>query len=75
MIKSATNQALMASYPGVKIPNEFYITQNNMFEAYMNERKAFKEFEEETGTLVYAVTHEIFEFGECYSFLCVSKYK
>ena len=34
-----------------------------------------KEFEEETGSLVYAVTHEIFEFGECYSFLCISKYE
>jgi hypothetical protein len=33
-----------------------------------------KEFEEETGSLVYAVTHEILEFGECYSFLIVSKY-
>jgi hypothetical protein len=34
-----------------------------------------KEFEAETGSLVYAVTHEIFEFGECYSFLCISKYE
>ena len=34
-----------------------------------------KEFEAETGSLVYAVTHEIFQFGECYSFLCVSKYE
>ena len=34
-----------------------------------------KEFEERTGSLVYAVTHEIFGFGECYSFLCVSKYE
>lgn len=33
------------------------------------------EFEAETGSLVYAVTHEWFEFGECYSFLCVSKYE
>ena len=37
--------------------------------------KKIKEFEKETGSLVYAVTHEIFEFGECYSFLCVSKYE
>ena len=34
-----------------------------------------KEFEKETGSLVYAVTHEMFEFGECYSFLCISKYE
>ena len=33
-----------------------------------------KEFEAETGSLVYAVTHEMFFFGECYSFLIVSKY-
>ena len=37
--------------------------------------KKIREFEAETGSLVYAVTHEIFEFGECYSFLCVSKYE
>ena len=37
--------------------------------------KKIKEFEAETGSLVYAVTHELFEFGECYSFLCVSKYE
>lgn len=34
-----------------------------------------KQFEERTGSLVYAVTHEKFWFGECYSFLCVSKYE
>lgn len=34
-----------------------------------------KAFEEETGSLVYAVTHEHTEFGECYSFLYVSKYE
>ena len=34
-----------------------------------------REFEAETGSLVYAVTHEMFVFGECYSFLCVSKYE
>lgn len=32
-------------------------------------------FEEETGSLVYAVTHNMFEFGECYSFLIISKYE
>lgn len=34
-----------------------------------------KEFEEEYGSIVYAVTHETFMFGECYSFLIVSKYE
>ena len=34
-----------------------------------------KEFESETECIVYAVTHELFEFGECYSFLCISKYE
>ncbi len=37
--------------------------------------KKMREFEEETGSLVYAVTHNIFEFGECYSFLIISKYE
>jgi hypothetical protein len=32
-----------------------------------------KEVEDEYGCLVYAVTHECFEFGECWSMLCVSK--
>ena len=32
-----------------------------------------KEVEREFGCLVYAVTHEFTEFGECWSMLCVSK--
>ena len=32
-----------------------------------------KEVESEFGCLVYAVTHELTEFGECWSMLCVSK--
>jgi hypothetical protein len=32
-----------------------------------------KEVEKEYGVLVYALTHEWFEFGECWSLLCVSK--
>lgn len=32
-----------------------------------------KEVEQEYKCLVYAVTHEYFEFGECWSMLCVSK--
>ena len=31
-----------------------------------------KEVEKEYGCLVYAVTHEYFDFGECWSLLCVS---
>ena len=34
-----------------------------------------KEFEAEYNCIVYAVTHELFMFGECYSFLCVSQYE
>lgn len=37
--------------------------------------KKIRDFEAETGSLVYAVTHEIFPFGECYSFLIISKYE
>lgn len=32
-----------------------------------------KEVEKEYGCLVYAITHEHFEFGECWSMLCVSQ--
>ena len=31
-----------------------------------------KEVQEEFGVLVYAITHERLEFGECWSMLCVS---
>lgn len=34
-----------------------------------------KEVETDFGCLVYAVTHECLTFGECYSFLVVSKYE
>ena len=48
----------------------YYITEDQEPELL----KKISEFEAETGSLVYAVTHEFFEYGECYSFLCVSKY-
>ena len=34
-----------------------------------------KEFEEKYNTLVYAVTHEYTDFGECYDFLYISDYE
>lgn len=34
-----------------------------------------QEFEKEHNCLVYAVTHEFLEFGECYDFLYISDYK
>ncbi len=34
-----------------------------------------KEFEEQYNVLVYAVTHEYTEFGECYDFLYISDYE
>lgn len=37
--------------------------------------KIIKDFEAETGSLVYAITEEYFVFGRCYTMLCVSKYK
>ena len=49
----------------------YYITEDQEPELL----NKIKEFEAETGSLVYAVTHEMFEFGECYSFLCISKYE
>lgn len=38
-------------------------------------KKWVKEIEETRECLVYAVTHELMFFGECYSFLLVSKYE
>lgn len=49
----------------------YYITDDQEPELL----KKIKEFEAEYGSLVYAVTHEMFEFGECYSFLCISNYE
>ena len=49
----------------------YYIDEDNEPELL----KKIREFEAETGSLVYAVTHEMFEFGECYSFLIISKYE
>ena len=34
-----------------------------------------KELQKKYGCMVYAITHEYTQFGECYSFLIVSKYK
>lgn len=34
-----------------------------------------KELEKKYGCMVYAITHEFTQFGECYSFLIVTKYK
>ena len=49
----------------------YYITEDQEPELL----KKIKEFEEEHKCIVYAVTHNFFEFGECYSFLCISKYE
>lgn len=37
--------------------------------------KKMKEIEEEFNCTVYAITHEYTEFGECYSFMLVTRYK
>lgn len=50
----------------------FWATADNGFGEL---EEAIKKFEAETGSMVYAVTHEFAEFGECYSMLCVSKYR
>lgn len=58
------------------------VTQFIRFAGYFIDEKTehnllrqIKKIEEETGVCVYAVTHENFEFGECFTMLCVSKYK
>lgn len=53
------------------------------FESYMGDdvsnypdvAQKIKEVESEYGCLVYAATYTSFHFGECYSFLVVSKYE
>ena len=47
----------------------FWVYQYPEIEAKM------KAIEKEYGGTVYAITHEFTQFGECYSFLFVSKYK
>ena len=47
----------------------FWVYQEPEVEAKM------KELEKIYGCMVYAITHEYTQFGECYSFLIVSKYK
>ena len=49
----------------------YYIDQDNEPELYQK----IKEFEQETGSLVYAVTQDGGHDEEIYSFLCVSKYE
>ena len=47
----------------------FWVYQEPEVEAKM------KELEKEYDCRVYAITHEFTQFGECYSFLIVSKYE
>lgn len=47
----------------------YWVYQEPEIEAKM------KELEEQYGCTVYAITHEFTQFGECYSFLLISKYK
>ena len=42
---------------------------------YPEVMKKMKTIEKEFGATVYAITHEYTNFGECYSFLLVTKYK
>ena len=54
-----------------------YFEQFGGFWAYKEPElmEKIKEFEEEHNCLVYAVTHEYLEFGECYDFLFISDYE
>ena len=49
----------------------YYIDKDNEPELL----KKIKEFEAEYGSIVYAVTHTMAQFGELYEFLCISKYE
>lgn len=47
----------------------YWVDQEPEVEAKM------KEIEQEYGCIVYAITHEFMPFGECWSFLIMSKYE
>lgn len=44
-----------------------------LYEVEPEEQKLIDEFEAKTGCLVYHMIHNVFEFGECYTMLYVSK--
>lgn len=48
----------------------FYIDESQEPELFAK----IKAYEKETGNMVYAVTHEYCDFGECYSFLIVPNF-
>ncbi len=48
----------------------YYINETN---GYTELESRIKEFERDYEAMVYAVTHEYLEFGECYTFLYVDK--
>ncbi len=48
----------------------YYINEMN---GYTELESRIKEFERDYDAMVYAVTHEYLEFGECYTFLYVDK--
>lgn len=43
-----------------------------LYECNDNEKKLIKDFEEDSGCLVYHMIHNKFDFGECYTMLYVS---
>jgi len=68
-IKAFNEKGIVTFYEGF---GGFYATESNG-EGELESK--IRSFEKETGSLVYAATHEILEFGECYSFLVVSSYR
>ena len=46
-----------------------------LYECNEKENEYIRDFEREYGGVVYHVIHNMFEFGECYSMLYVSKYE
>ena len=46
-----------------------------LYECNEEENKLIQEFEKEYGGKVYHMIHDIYEFGECYTMLFVSKYE
>ena len=46
-----------------------------LYECNDEEKKIIEKFEKEHNGLVYHMIHNVFQFGECYTILFVSKYK
>ena len=75
--RSITEYFRQAGYSCKRVGSETHIEGFGGFWAYQEPElmEKIKTFEKEHNCLVYAVTHEYLEFGECYDFLYIPDYK